>query len=122
MLLSGCGRVCQRNAFAPLFLCARRLKQPCYQAILQVIFLFFEFETLATSCVNQTSTVRPTLPLVLLLREALALCDDQFLVRALGVVVWDECIAGKVGVDLGIGLDALEAILDVALLGPRRIC
>ena len=89
---------------------------------LRIIFLIFELDAVSTRCINHTSTVRPTLALILLFRKALALCNDQFLVRALGVVVRDEGVAGKLGIDLGVGFDALEAILDVALLGLRRIC
>jgi len=76
--------------------------------------LILELDALATRCVNHAAAVRTSFPLVLLLGEAFALGDDQFCVRAVGVVVRNVCVACELRIDLNIGLDALEAVLYMA--------
>jgi len=76
----------------------------------------FKLYALATRCINRTAAVRAPLLLVLLLGEALALCDNQVGVRAVGVVVGNVGVALELGIDVGVGFDALEAVLDVVLL------
>lgn len=75
-----------------------------------------KLEALATSSVNQTTTIRSPLSLVLLLREAFALRNNQFGVSTVGVIVRNVGVAGKVRIDYGIRLDALESVLNVASL------
>lgn len=78
--------------------------------------LVVELEAFAARCVDQAAAVGAPLALVLLLCEALALGDNQLCVRAVGVVVGNVGVAGKLGEDLDVGLDALEAVFDVAAL------
>jgi hypothetical protein len=80
------------------------------------VYLVLKLEPLAARRVNGAAAVRPALALVLLLCEALALCDNELGVRAVRVVVRHVCVARQLGEHLDVGLDALEAVLNVVLL------
>jgi hypothetical protein len=78
--------------------------------------LIFKFYAFAARSINHTAAVRTSLFLVLFLCEALALGYNEVGVRAVGVVVGYVCVAGELGIDPRVGLDALKAVLDMVLL------
>jgi hypothetical protein len=80
------------------------------------VYLVVKLEPLAARRVDGAAAVRPALALVLLLCEALALCDNELGVRAVRVVVRHVRVARQLGEHLDVGLDALEAVLNVVLL------
>lgn len=81
-----------------------------------------KLNALAARSINQATAVRTLLLLVLFLCESLALGDDQIGVRAVSVVVRDVGVAGKLGVDFDVCLNALEAVFDVVLLRLGFLC
>ena len=78
--------------------------------------LVLKLESLAARRVNGAAAVGPALALVLLLCEALALCDNELGVGPVRVVVRHVRVARQLGQYLDVGLDALEAVLNVVLL------
>lgn len=81
-----------------------------------LIGLVFKFDTLSTARIDHAAPVTTPLSLVLFLCESLSLCNDQLGVRAVGVIVGNVGVASELGVDFDVGLDALEAVFDVAAL------
>ena len=67
--------------------------------------------------VKRTTFIAATLLLVLLLGESLALCDDKVGVSTVGVIVGHIGVASELRIDVCIGFDALESVLNMVLLG-----